>query len=136
MISVIGIVSIPFIFLSLVFVYYHAKFIKLYNECNNRKNALHELMVHKFELLLYFSLDTESDQLIDVQDLTLLQGVSYLEEKCGNFNLSDEDRAELNDINLEIENAQNMYNHSKEIFDRFTSTFPGKHFSTFLVDKS
>ena len=113
MISFIGIVSLPILVLSIVFIFFHAKFIRLYNDFNNRQNHLNELMHHKHELSLFFSQE-------------LLHG----------FEFSEQDGEELSNITEEIEIAQHMYYQSKDDFDKFINSFPGKYFATFLAGRS
>ena len=106
-----------------------------------------KLVRHKLELLLFFAHENLAEHEIlqlesgvsgfDTLILDLrLQFISELEISLCNFDFTDEDRAELADINKEIEEAQNMYNLSKEDLYGFTSKLPGKLFATLLADKS
>ena len=134
--SLLGIVSLPVLLLSIVFIYFHAKFIRLFNACNKDISFLNEVLQHKFDLLMYFSQDLRNNQDLFADKVELLHGIKTLEDLLIEFDFSDEDSAELIDITKEIEEAQIMYNQSKEDFDSFASKFPGKLFTTFLADKS
>ena len=135
MISYIGIVSLPVLLLSIAFIYFHTKFIKLYNAYESSKNSLQEILLHKYELLLFFAQD----------DLTIIQRkscdelsdtVSQLMDSLKSFDFSDEDWSELNDIAKEIDDAWIMYDVSKNRFTDFTTTYPGKLLFIFLAEKS
>ena len=145
--SFIGLVSFPVLFLSLAFIFLHSRYIELYNAYIVNQNTMFELVQHKLELLLFFAQDNSVDykilqlepsvQNLDVSTLeSRLQFISELELLLDNFSFSDDDIAELADINKEIELAQNMYNLSKEDFCSFITKLPGKLFATFLADKS
>ena len=134
--SIIGIASLPVLFLSLAFIYYHNKFIGLHNAYKANQKLLHELMTHKLELLLFFSQDIQTNSAIFFEDTELSQYITKLEEMLSEFDTSDEDSAELDDITKEIDDAKSMYNQSKEDLGRFVSKFHGKHLATFLADKA
>ena len=136
MISLIGITSLPVLLLSIVFVFFHSKFIRLYNAYRNSRDLLNELLMHKQELLMFFSFEMTGSQVVVGDDVEVLQSILKLEDELSNFSFTDEDRAELDDLEKEIKGAQNMYNQAREKFSGFTSKFPGKHFATFLADKS
>ena len=133
MISVIGIISFPILLASIIFIYYHARFISLYNCCRTNHDLLHELMLHKYELLQFFSQDIPESQ---SDDFEINLRIGNLEELLCDFNFSEEDSAELAAITHEIEEAQNMYVLSKDKFEKFTNKFPGKILSTFLMGRS
>ena len=59
MMSVIGIVSVPILLLSLVFIFFHAKLVRLHNNLINSRESLFLLRCHKLELLLFFAQDLE-----------------------------------------------------------------------------
>ena len=135
MISFIGLVSLPVLLLSIAFIYFHTKFIKLYNAYESRKNTLQELLLHKQELLLFFARDDSTiihrkscDELSDA--------VSQLMDSLKDFDFSDEDRAELDDISKEIEDAWSAYNVSKDMFEGFITAYPGKLLFIFLAERS
>ena len=134
--SFVGIVSLPVLLLSIIFIFFHTKFIGLYNNCLNNRSSLIELMLHKYELLLFFSQDIVESKTVIGTETNLKQNIAKLEDLLINFDFSDEDTSELSDITNEIEKAQNMYNQAKEEFVSFTYNYPGKFFATFLMDKS
>ena len=129
MMSIVGMASVPILALSLVFIYYHSKFIRLYNAYNNHKQSLHELKLHKLELLLFFSQDLPLGQ------SSMSKNLEELEQALCGYDFSDDDKTELSDISIEIEDAQNMYDTSKEEFEKFTGKFPGKQLLTYLGGK-
>ena len=145
--SFVGILSLPVLLLSLMFIFLHSKFIELFNEHISNQNTMFELVRHKLDLLLFFAQDNLDKheilllepriQNFDVLTLELrLQFITELELLLGSVDLCDDDGAELEDINNEIEEAQNMYNQSKANFCSFTHKLPGRLFATFLADKS
>ena len=136
MMSLIGFLSLPVLLLSLVFIFLHAKFIRLYNAYKNSRNFLNELLLHKLELLLFFFQEMSDDNAVFKNDWELEQGISNLEDALKDYIYSEEDKIELDDISKEIDDALTMYNHSKMDFDGFASKFPGKLLATFLADKS
>ena len=136
MMSFVGMLSLPVLLLSLVFILFHSKFVGLYNAYTNNRNFLFELMLHKYELLLFFSQDVPECKALLSTDAELSYRIAKLEDLLKEFDFSDDDSNELTDITKEIEEAQNMYNQSKENFYNFTHKFPGKLFATFLMDKS
>ena len=134
--SFVGIVSLPVLLLSIIFIFFHTKFIGLYNNCLNNRSSLIELMLHKYELLLFFSQDIVESKTVIGTETNLKQNIAKLEDLLINFDFSDEDTYELSEITNEIEKAENMYNQAKEEFVSFTNNYPGKFFVTFLMDKS
>ena len=132
MISFIGIISLPILLLSLIFVFFHAKFIRLHSSYDVYKNRLIELKEHKLELLLFFAQDVPEAKSIAFDEE---EGIIKLEELLANFDFSYDDKEELADIANEIEVAQNMYDLSKAELVKFTDNFFGKVFVTFLSGK-
>ena len=134
--TLIGIISLPFLIISVVFIFLHGKFITLYNAHNDNCTLLRELLMHKLELLMFFTQDNYEIQINFEHDTEISQCIARLEEELNSINLTNEDSEEFANIAKEIEDVQNMYIQSREDFVRFTSGFPGKLFITFLVDKS
>ena len=133
MISFVGILSLPVLLVSILFIFFHAKFIRLYNTYCTCHYILQELMLHKFELLQFFSQDLSESQ---SEIFELSQSIVELEKLLCDFNFTDEDSAELAKITHEIDEAQGMYNQAKDELERFITRFPGKQLSTFLMSKS
>ena len=136
MISFIGITSLPLLLLSIIFIFFHAKFIRLHNANKINHSLLHELLIHKLELLQFFEQDVHESRVVFSADDDLLDKIADLEERLCDFNFSDEDNEELSSITREIEDVQIMYNQSKEELNKFTDGFPGKFLATFLIGKS
>ena len=134
--SFFGLISLPVLLLSIVFIFFHTKFIRLYDAYNGSRILLHKLRLHKLELLLFFLQEIEETFVFISTETELSQNIANLEEKLSDFSFTDEDSCELADISKEIDEAQHMYNQAKEYFDSFTSKFPGKYLATFLADKS
>ena len=135
MISIIGFIALPVLLLSLAFIFFHWKFIGLYNSYKCNKELLNEAKSHKFELLMYYSQDILESKSILEDDLEIDFNIAKLEELLCNFEFTDQDAKELADITGEIETTQNMYCQSKEDYYKFTSKFPGNYLSIFLIGK-
>ena len=136
MMSFFSLLSLPVLLLSIVFIFFHAKFIKLYDAYSGSRSLLHELRIHKLKLLLFFLQEIEESTELISTDTELALNIANLEDKLRDFSFSDEDYCELADISIEIEEAQHMYNQAKEDFEGFTGKFPGKYLATILAGKS
>ena len=134
--SFVGLVSLPVLMFSVVFIFFHSKLMGLYNAYSKSHLLLIELMLHKYELLMFFSQDIVEDKMSPRTVEELIQNIAELEDLLKDTDFSDEDTYELSEITNEIEKAQNMYNQTKEEFCSFANNYPGKFFATFLMDKS
>ena len=131
--SAIGILSLPVLLLSILFIFFHSRFIGHYNRIMMIDEQAKEILNHKINLIIYLTPDAENYEYQTETVEELLDACKELESKYKTESYAKEDFEELQNIDDEI--AQILYERNNALcnFDDFSKTLIGKFYAKFFL---